>query len=483
MKKTLLFLSFITCLSFVFAQQKYSVLPANVEFPRLPDEQTSKKTTHQKSSVCIDTVRYLIQKGTSYPGVIMNNTTSARGIAQYFEAGQPITVHGFKFHCYNDSATTIKLICYMFDARPDSAPLQPIYATDTIYVQPGYQSYYNSNSIYTARFDTPVNFTGKAYTLAVYNLSNKNLVMYCNNWSTADGKSEWRASLLIGSSWSRSQNVTVGSVPFNSDAVFEPIVSFNVEAKFVTDSSCVSAGVPTKFFNSSPLMNTPVYNQEKFNNTRRSWWDFADGSPLVKAVDTTHTYAVNQDYNVMLYDTMRSWYGDVCGDVDTQTVTYQLPVSSFTFNNTNLQYNFTCTTTPTPNSVLWDFGDNQTSTQLNPTHTYATGGNYFVSLIVNNGCGNNFSGQNINAVNGINSIDKENGYQVYPNPAINELNIKVNSALPTNICVFDNLGKIVYSNPMNNAIKINTSTWTEGNYFVKISNDEITKVVKVNVIK
>ncbi|MBK9460594.1 MAG: PKD domain-containing protein [Sphingobacteriales bacterium] len=29
---------------------------------------------------------------------------------------------------------------------------------------------------------------------------------------------------------------------------------------------------------------------------------------------------------------------------------------------------------------LWDFGDGATSTQINPTHTYAQGGNYTVTL-------------------------------------------------------------------------------------------------------
>jgi PKD repeat protein len=34
----------------------------------------------------------------------------------------------------------------------------------------------------------------------------------------------------------------------------------------------------------------------------------------------------------------------------------------------------------------WDFGDNNTSTQLNPTHTFMNPGNYDVSLVINDGC-------------------------------------------------------------------------------------------------
>lgn len=34
--------------------------------------------------------------------------------------------------------------------------------------------------------------------------------------------------------------------------------------------------------------------------------------------------------------------------------------------------------------LMWNFGDGTTSTELNPTHTYATGGDYLVSLTVTN---------------------------------------------------------------------------------------------------
>lgn len=44
---------------------------------------------------------------------------------------------------------------------------------------------------------------------------------------------------------------------------------------------------------------------------------------------------------------------------------------------------------PTPQSWLWDFGDGNTSTQQNPTHTYAANGNYTVKLTSTNSFGSN----------------------------------------------------------------------------------------------
>lgn len=53
--------------------------------------------------------------------------------------------------------------------------------------------------------------------------------------------------------------------------------------------------------------------------------------------------------------------------------------------NSNTQFNLN--TTIVPNSVLWDFGDAQTSNSLNPTHQYSNAGNYNVSVTIttNNG--------------------------------------------------------------------------------------------------
>ena len=70
--------------------------------------------------------------------------------------------------------------------------------------------------------------------------------------------------------------------------------------------------------------------------------------------------------------------------------------ASFTYNcSSNLRVNFVSKSTSCPTSFLWNFGDpssgaNNTSTDPNPTHAYASGGIYTVSLTVF-GPGNNSS--------------------------------------------------------------------------------------------
>jgi PKD repeat protein len=116
-----------------------------------------------------------------------------------------------------------------------------------------------------------------------------------------------------------------------------------------------------------------------------SVWDYGDGSPLDTVNDPMHTYATGGTYTVYNYvtttcgiDTM-SMTVTVCGSAVT-TANYSASTAGamamFTNSSTNAQ------------TYFWDFGDSNTSTAQNPTHTYASSGTYNVCLIATNGvCG------------------------------------------------------------------------------------------------
>ena len=73
---------------------------------------------------------------------------------------------------------------------------------------------------------------------------------------------------------------------------------------------------------------------------------------------------------------------------DSTTVAIQrLPRADFTFGTNNLTVVFTDTTTGRPTRWQWDFGDGNTSTLQNPTHTYSTLGTFVVTLIASNSQG------------------------------------------------------------------------------------------------
>jgi len=70
-----------------------------------------------------------------------------------------------------------------------------------------------------------------------------------------------------------------------------------------------------------------------------------------------------------------------------------IPIAEFSANITSgtapLAVVFTDQSTNSPTSWQWDFGDESTSTQQNPSHTYNTDGSYTVTLTATNGNGSN----------------------------------------------------------------------------------------------
>ena len=121
-----------------------------------------------------------------------------------------------------------------------------------------------------------------------------------------------------------------------------------------------------------------------------SWsWDFGDGGTST-AQNPSHTYNSGGTYTVALTVT-----GSGGSDTDTKTdyITVSVaPTADFVGSPTSgtepLTVNFTDQSTGGPTSWSWDFGDGNTSTAQNPSHTYNTTGTYTVSLIATNSCGN-----------------------------------------------------------------------------------------------
>ena len=117
-------------------------------------------------------------------------------------------------------------------------------------------------------------------------------------------------------------------------------------------------------------------------------WDFGDTNTST-AQNPTHTYAAAGTYTVQLIVTDDVGAMDTTSQDVTVTVPNGDPVASYTFTTTDLTANFTDTSTDdgTISSWNWDFGDSNTSTDQNPSHTYTFAGTYSVQLIVTDDLG------------------------------------------------------------------------------------------------
>jgi len=83
--------------------------------------------------------------------------------------------------------------------------------------------------------------------------------------------------------------------------------------------------------------------------------------------------------------------------VDPNGGTVVAPTASYTYaqETNSLVVDFTDQSTGSPTSWLWDFGDGTTSTQRNPSKTYATAGAYLVTLTASNSTGSNSATQTV----------------------------------------------------------------------------------------
>ncbi|MCB9230986.1 MAG: PKD domain-containing protein [Bacteroidia bacterium] len=112
-------------------------------------------------------------------------------------------------------------------------------------------------------------------------------------------------------------------------------------------------------------------------------WDFGDGSTSTQQ-NPSHLYASPGIYTVCLIVTNVCTTDTLCQLVG---VNCPPPVANYSSSLTGLTCQFTDLSTNSPTSWYWDFGDGFTSTQQNPSHTYAAPGTYTVVLQAYNPCG------------------------------------------------------------------------------------------------
>lgn len=98
-----------------------------------------------------------------------------------------------------------------------------------------------------------------------------------------------------------------------------------------------------------------------------------------------------------------------------------------------------------------------------------------------NGCQNKITyALTVNECVGMKENTLMTGLSVYPNPASTELNVELNNTSAKSIMILDLAGRIVSSvNSDSQVTKVNMSNLANGVYYVRISSDNATSVVKV----
>lgn len=171
---------------------------------------------------------------------------------------------------------------------------------------------------------------------------------------------------------------------------------YTVTLKVTNDKGCfgvltktsyiqVNGGVRADFTNTPVNVCRPPFPVSFTNNSTGpgtlTWhWDFGDGDTS-NQMSPSHNYTNPGNYTV----TMAITSTNGCSDTLTKTNLFNIQniTTSFSVPDSvciNAIVPFLNTSTPTPVSSSWIFGDGNTSNQINPVKSYSTTGNYIVHL-------------------------------------------------------------------------------------------------------
>jgi len=117
-------------------------------------------------------------------------------------------------------------------------------------------------------------------------------------------------------------------------------------------------------------------------------WDFGDDTGTSTDENPVYTYTVAGTYNVKLTATNDQGSNEITKEV-TVSEAVATPIADFTFETADLAATFV-NTSSNATSYAWDFGDETgTSTDENPSYTYAEAGTYTVKLTATSDQGSN----------------------------------------------------------------------------------------------
>ena len=216
-------------------------------------------------------------------------------------------------------------------------------------------------------------------------------VDFTNNSTNADSY-EWD----FGDSNSSSE--TNPTHTYAADGTYEVTLTATNECGSVTTSQSITiTTLPTAGFNADIMSGcTPLTVQfsDQSSANATAWnWTFEGGNPASSTQQNPSvTYNNPGTFNVSL--TVSNAAGEDIAPQEDYITVNTIPTANFSSTTNGLQVDFTNNST-NADSYEWDFGDNNSSTQTNPSHTYAADGTYEVTLTATNECGSVTTSQSI----------------------------------------------------------------------------------------
>ncbi len=186
-------------------------------------------------------------------------------------------------------------------------------------------------------------------------------------------------------------------------------------------------------------------------------------------LSTADAIAIRNAVKLVCYDSLSKWN---VGNFD--------PEAGFSYNQSGATVVFSDSSKKS-SSHTWNFGDGNSSSLVNPTHTYTASGT-FTAILITEKCGISDTIKNIITVAGVGVNEKQNTlFSIYPNPSENGLfTLESNTNSKSIIKVYSTTGKLIKSIGFSNGrTQIDLSSFNKGIYYIEMEVDGLRKIEKV----
>ena len=283
---------------------------------------------------------------------------------------------------------------------------------------------------------------GKTFPDVLYSKSGSDLATagsQTSDWAPA-GPSEWRRDSLSLDNWS-GQEVRIAFVNINGYGnnlyldnlnIYEPGI-LAPTASIDQSDTVICSGASMNFQVPNPSSSV-TYN-----------WDFGAGAAPATAFGPgphSVTYGTSGNKNIDLSA------GNTGGQTTVSSNLQVIPGTDANFSYAQgasyLEYNFTSLAAGSGTLTYnWDFGDGNSSSAANPTHTYSATGTYTVVQNVDSDCGSDQTSVDLVVTNiGLQEI-LQRAWSIYPNPADASLTIEIQHKEADRLRLVDMSGRLL----------------------------------------
>lgn len=405
------------------------------------------------------------------------------GRGQRFHANQPIEVSGLQFYSFqnNPLLDSLMVITLLLDYDEVNDSIGVELARDTVWVShPSFTPLLVDLEV-NSYFDTPVTVE-EDYIVALYTPTNDSLKIITND-PGGDGGGEGVSFAYYNNPVAPAYTGWYATLPvfgpgYDLDYLINPLVRYKLHDDFSLNSDTVCPSIISAActeYMQVPNFSDPHYNRFYATPNTKIRWNWGDGFQNSMTTALCHTYNESGTFTITLIDSIRrhDFMDFTCAVERTKTIVVLDSVTiSAAGTSTGLTASFNGLASPA-DSIHWDFGDeSEGSDELNPSHTYTDLGTYGVWFYAYGPC-NTDSVMVTITLDDLGLTENKLRVNLYPNPA-NQHVILSGVTANTKIELVNILGEILFSEKCSGSeFSINTASYSQGTYFIRMTNDDL----------